>query len=326
MEGDDAAGTAGTGSADGPETIGWRDSVPCKSYLAASADDKDMGNTNFSIVLPRLAFTRSAGAILVAKAVRERLDVPPCTTNARHDVVVRDPEELKVCLILYLQLTTQVSGSAYKIIQHRAYHHGTMLISSDLSTLGRALRSSSPNMVSKGVESMRVPVSTINLHRSPSAREITHGSFVSAVLGEFADVYGPSDVQIVSEQSVFGGGLVDTKSQAGIRDGMAELQGWEWAYGQTPAFENHFTGSLSCGEVRCEVESKHGVINSMTLEITSGGRGGEEQQEDEDALERIAQCCLGLRYEGLDGVGTFLGDSVRPDLSWEVVSWLQSHM
>lgn len=55
-----------------------------------------MGNTNFSIVLPRLAFTRSAGAILVAKAVRERLGVPPCTTNARHDVVVRDPEELKV--------------------------------------------------------------------------------------------------------------------------------------------------------------------------------------------------------------------------------------
>lgn len=202
-----------------------------------------------------------------------------------------------------------------------------MLISSDLSTLGRALRSSSPNMVSKGVESVRVPVSTINAHRSPQAREITHGAFVSAVLGEFGAVYGESELQVVNEQSVFGGNAgVDPKGLAMIRDGMAELQGWEWAYGQTPAFENYFTGALSCGEVRCDVESKHGVVTAMTLQIVRGGRGGEAQQEDEDALERIAQCCLGLKYEGLDGVGTFLGDSVRPDLSWEVVSWLQSHM
>jgi len=32
-----------------------------------------------------------------------------------------------------------VSGSAYKIVKDRAYHHGTMLISSQLSTLGDVL-------------------------------------------------------------------------------------------------------------------------------------------------------------------------------------------
>jgi lipoate-protein ligase A len=32
-----------------------------------------------------------------------------------------------------------VSGSAYKIAKDRAYHHGTMLISSQLSTLGDVL-------------------------------------------------------------------------------------------------------------------------------------------------------------------------------------------
>lgn len=210
-----------------------------------------------------------------------------------------------------------------------------MLISSDLSTLGRALRSSSPNMVSKGVESVRVPVSTINLHRSSSAKEITHDSFVSAVLAEFGNVYGPSETQIVNEQSVFGGELskmgMDDKGLAKIKEGMEELQSWDWAFGQTPAFTNHFEGILSCGKVRAEVESKHGVINAMTLDILDAegegvGDGGRSRDEDQDALERIAQCCLGLRYETLDGVGTFLGDSVRPDLSWEVVSWLQSHM
>ena len=34
-----------------------------------------------------------------------------------------------------------VSGSAYKIVKDRAYHHGTMLISTKLDTLGELLRS-----------------------------------------------------------------------------------------------------------------------------------------------------------------------------------------
>ena len=33
-----------------------------------------------------------------------------------------------------------VSGSAYKIVKDRAYHHGTMLISTRLDTLGELLR------------------------------------------------------------------------------------------------------------------------------------------------------------------------------------------
>lgn len=42
-----------------------------------------------------------------------------------------------------MMLIIHVSGSAYKIIQHRAYHHGTMLISSSLGELGKALKTSS---------------------------------------------------------------------------------------------------------------------------------------------------------------------------------------
>lgn len=33
-----------------------------------------------------------------------------------------------------------VSGSAYKIVNNRAYHHGTMLISTRLDSLGDLLR------------------------------------------------------------------------------------------------------------------------------------------------------------------------------------------
>ena len=62
---------------------------------------QDEGNTNFSIILPRLLFTRSHGANLVARAVRERLGVRECTVNERNDVTIRDEEkgkDFKVCL------------------------------------------------------------------------------------------------------------------------------------------------------------------------------------------------------------------------------------
>lgn len=48
-----------------------------------------MGNTNFSVILPRALFTRSGGAELVARAVRDRLNVPSCMVNERNDVVLR---------------------------------------------------------------------------------------------------------------------------------------------------------------------------------------------------------------------------------------------
>jgi lipoate-protein ligase A len=56
-----------------------------------------MGNTNFSIILPRLLFTRAHGAELVARAMREALGMEQCTVNSRNDVIIRDGDkELKI--------------------------------------------------------------------------------------------------------------------------------------------------------------------------------------------------------------------------------------
>jgi hypothetical protein len=55
----------------------------------------------------------------------------------------------RVFLMTYLIpiLDPQVSGSAFRITSKRAYHHGTMLISSNLAQLKGALRPT-PNMAS----------------------------------------------------------------------------------------------------------------------------------------------------------------------------------
>lgn len=63
-----------------------------------------------------------------------------------------------------------------------------MLISSDVASLGAALKSSNPLMETKGIASHRAPVSTINAYRAGRI-EITHDDFVRAVKDEFLATY-----------------------------------------------------------------------------------------------------------------------------------------
>lgn len=97
-----------------------------------------------------------------------------------------------------------VSGSAYKIVNKRAYHHGTMLISTRLETLGDLLRVNKvrlslrtrkgigelildlqETMVTKGVASVRSPVCNLQAHSS----DITHDKFVRTVELAFREEY-----------------------------------------------------------------------------------------------------------------------------------------
>lgn len=73
--------------------------------------------------MPRDEFDRRTNAELVCRGLHQ-LDIP-AAVNSRHDLVIGDKK---------------VSGSAYKLVNARAYHHGTMLIDSDLKALGRYLK------------------------------------------------------------------------------------------------------------------------------------------------------------------------------------------
>ncbi|KAI8849079.1 hypothetical protein BC829DRAFT_472928 [Chytridium lagenaria] len=78
----------------------------------------DLGNTNYSIHMPRHLFNRDLHAHLVSQALID-LDIP-ATVNSRHDITVHNKK---------------VSGSAYKVVNARAYHHGTMLIDTEIGEL-----------------------------------------------------------------------------------------------------------------------------------------------------------------------------------------------
>ncbi|KLO15929.1 hypothetical protein SCHPADRAFT_870566, partial [Schizopora paradoxa] len=134
----------------------------------------DLGNSNYSIHVPRTSFDRKTTAEVVVRAIRA-LGVP-AEVNERYDICAGG---FKICY----------TCSAYKIANRRAYHHGTMLISTDLSALGDVLHTTKETMVTKGVASVRSPVR--NLH--DFGAKVTHKDFVDAVVESFQSEYQLTD-------------------------------------------------------------------------------------------------------------------------------------
>ncbi|TFK29027.1 Lipoyltransferase and lipoate-protein ligase [Coprinopsis marcescibilis] len=182
----------------------------------------DLGNTNYSIHLARTTFDRHVTAQVIVRAL-QRLGLD-AGVNDRNDICIG---------------TNKVSGSAYKIVNNRAYHHGTMLISTRLDTLGNVLRVNKDNLITKGVASVRSPVCNLQQH-NPG---IGHEEFTNAVIDEFRDEYSVrTEVCFVSDSK-------EILDEPDIRNGMVELQSWEVLYGQTPEFTHKLERQFPWGHV-----------------------------------------------------------------------------
>lgn len=236
----------------------------------------DMGNTNYSIMMPREVFDRRTNVELICRALHE-LDIP-ASVNERHDIVVDGKK---------------ISGSAFKLIQHRAYHHGTMLIDTDLSSLGQYLKVDRTSLVTKGVASVRSPVTRLR----ESSFTIDHLSFCEATRTEFLKRYAydtwrqnmEGEPITVDEEMIEG-----LEAVKAIRD---DMKTWEWMYGQTPEFSYQLEKAFSWGTVNLTIKSKEGLIthvdldsmdqsiNAPSLPLTALGIGMEGQRYDAQGLD-----------------------------------------
>lgn len=86
-------------------------------------------------------------------------------------------------------LFKHVSGSAYKIINARAYHHGTMLIDSRIDQLRDVLHNTKDTMVGRSVASVRSPVRNL----SAVNPAVTHEQFCNAIVEAFVEQYSVND-------------------------------------------------------------------------------------------------------------------------------------
>ncbi|PWN32109.1 Lipoyltransferase and lipoate-protein ligase [Meira miltonrushii] len=266
----------------------------------------DLGNTNYSFHIAREKFTRRTHAELIARA----LNSDPVNLKAADASDVGDTnrgafvnDRNDICVALRKsktdRLERKISGSAYKIISSRAYHHGTMLLSANLSDLGSALRPMRADMDSKGVASVSSPV--INLVEAFPSRKshLTHDAFCQSVLSEFKRTYGGDS----SGVEYFDDHFINDE----IKKGWEEMDSWDWTFGQTPEFTHKISSTgfknPDVAPFTINLHVKHGKIQEANLNAS-------ESQTDEN-LHKIVQRLKGARYDILADAPDTFGKSVE---------------
>ncbi|KAG8830550.1 Biotin/lipoate A/B protein ligase [Serendipita sp. 399] len=234
----------------------------------------DLGNTNFSLHLPRASFDRKKGSELAVRALKN-LDVPDVWVNERNDVCVG---KYKIGLL---------SCSAYKIINARAYHHGTMLLNARIDLLGDVLRNTKETMVGKSVPSVRSPVRNIVEFKS----DITHEAFAAALCTAFSERFDTENKVVSVGEAILDDDRYMSEREF-IQKSMTELEAKYLLLAQ-----------------HAEIVAKHGIITSCRL------------LADGNEVDSLNAALVGKRY-GLLSEDEF--DPILDDLA--VVRWLQGEM
>jgi lipoate---protein ligase len=201
----------------------------------------DLGNTCFTFLSPREGYNRATNSAIILKAL-EKFGVKG-EASGRNDLIVKDEDGEK-----------KFSGSAFRETRDRAFHHGTVLMSVDLSKLAQYLTPHPKKMLSKGRTSVRARVMNLN----EIAPSINHGTLCPAIIEAFCEHYGATaEVEHLTPENL--------AHLPGLQQRFEELKSWEWRFGHSPNFQQQLTEYLSWGFVDVFLDSEHGKISRVEV-------------------------------------------------------------
>lgn len=167
----------------------------------------DEGNLNFSFILPEGMIDRKRHALLLQRAFANadiHLEI-----SQRNDLWLADKDgHLK-----------KISGSAYKQTRLASFHHGTLLVSSDLNKLEESLHHTIIPKTTKSIASVRSKVISLNqMHPGIEIKDV-----IELIAYELKTI--PFEIN---------GSLLSLPE---VQESFKQLTSWEWLWGETPQFE-----------------------------------------------------------------------------------------
>lgn len=194
----------------------------------------DLGNLNFTFLTARRDYDVEKQTETILQAVRA-LGIP-AEKNGRNDLTVQGGK---------------FSGHAYYRSGEQCYHHGTLMVSVDLSPLERYLNVSPLKLQGKGVASVRARV--VNLQAFHPG--LTMEELRQALIAAFAQVYG-LPVQALTEDDLDGEALAQ---------GIARFSDPAWTYGDTRPLETSREACFPWGILRLDYSQEEGVLRQVAL-------------------------------------------------------------
>lgn len=203
----------------------------------------DSGNTNFTFISPKADYCTKKNMQIITKAL-ESFHIN-AYSSGRNDLLVNTRTD---------SLPRKVSGSAYRQLSDRAFHHGTLLLHSDLEKLARYLTPKQKKLEAKGVKSVRARVANLKEFNAT----LTHDTLVASIKKSFCDYYQQDCSLIPLEESL-------RNEELHIQTFYEELLHWDWQYGKTLPFTHHLEEYFSWGSIDIHLDVKEGRIHTVEI-------------------------------------------------------------
>ncbi|MFS4457631.1 lipoate--protein ligase [Bdellovibrio sp. HCB2-146] len=201
----------------------------------------DLGNTNFTFLSPKESYKRDNNVQVIFNAL-EKFGIKG-EASGRNDL-----------LIPYHDGPRKFSGSAYREKKDRAFHHGTLLLHTDLTRLGNYLTPNPKKLQAKGKESVRARVANL----TEVAPTLRHDQIVETMVDAFEKFYhGSADVESLTMASLQQ--IPELKAQ------YDQLSSWEWLYGSTLEFNHKMDDYLSLGFFDFQFQVEDGLIKDLKI-------------------------------------------------------------
>lgn len=221
----------------------------------------DFGNLNFSFITNHDVKSLNNFSKFTAPVIKVLNEMGvPAALKGRNDVVVHDKK---------------ISGNAQFSTGKRMFHHGTLLLDSDLSEVVNALQVKMSKIESKGHKSVRSRVANISEFLDD---KIDIESFRKLILkglykeGEVFETYTLTEEQ--------------WKEVYELRD--EKYATWDWNYGSSPKFNIQRTRRFPIGEIDLRIFVEKGKITNFKIYGDFFGK---------EPVEILEKLLIGSRYE-----------------------------
>lgn len=195
----------------------------------------DDGNLNFSFVAPKALYDQQRQFGVIQRAV-ESFGLHT-ELSGRNDILAEG---------------RKFSGNAFSKGQKNDLHHGTLLISGDMSDLARYLKPKPAKLQKHGVQSVRSRV--VNL--AELNPEITPESIVPSLRAAFEGVYGGCAEEVSFE---------DVIRRPEVRRLYEEFASDEWKYGKWRTFIAQRSAQFDWGGVELSLTIEDDIIRDVQL-------------------------------------------------------------
>ncbi len=193
----------------------------------------DLGNLNFTFIMNNKHYDiKKHHAVILDALLRFNVHAE---FSGRNDMLINDKK---------------FSGHAYYTGGDKSYHHGTLMVNSDLDKLGYYLRPSEKKIKSKGVDSVRSRVTNITDVNS----SVTIEKLQNSMEESFGKIYGGE-----CRRELF---MPDIDAIFALYD---KYSSWQWRFGQSPKFDVTFKERFSWGETELQLSLKNGEISEAYI-------------------------------------------------------------